>query len=63
MENIVIEFTKWKPVDTICIRSYIGILLLSDVYKSKHEKLPSLWDDIKGHAIFINQKIRTNLFC
>ena len=27
-------------------------LLLGGVYKSKHEALPSLWDDIKGCAIF-----------
>jgi len=44
--------TKWNPVDTICLTSYIGLLLLDGDYKSKHEALPSLWDDIKGRAIF-----------
>jgi len=62
MENIVIEFTniqgylvyqtKWKPFDTICLRSCIGLLLLGGVYKSKHEALSSSWDDIKERPIF-----------
>ena len=36
----------------MCLRSYIGLLLLGGVYKSKHEALLSLWDDIKELTIF-----------
>ena len=42
----------WKTYDTISLRTYIGLLLLAGVYKSNHELLPRLWDDIEGHFIF-----------
>ena len=61
MENLVIEFnnfqrkivfgSKWKTF--VSVRSYIRLIHLAGIYKSKHEPLPSLWDDHKGRAILM----------
>jgi len=62
MENIITEYTnmqgtvvygiQWKILYQIYFRSYVGLLLLAGVYKSKHESLISLWNDLNGRPIF-----------
>lgn len=62
VEDIIIKFTNkygkamkqntWKDVDKIEFRAYLGLLLLSGVFRSRHEKLSELWDDQDGRPIF-----------
>lgn len=62
IEQIIIDNTNlegqriyqenWKPLDSIELEAYIGLLILAGVFKSHNEALESLWDDKKGRHIF-----------
>lgn len=43
---------KWKTIDCVELRAYIGLLLLAGVFKSCNESTESLWDSQKGRAVF-----------
>ncbi|XP_028437853.1 piggyBac transposable element-derived protein 4-like [Perca flavescens] len=42
----------WKVTDVTELRSYLGLLLLAGVYRSRNEALESLWHEESGRAIF-----------
>ncbi|XP_046905958.1 piggyBac transposable element-derived protein 4-like [Hypomesus transpacificus] len=43
---------EWKAMDASDLRAYIGLLILSGVYKSRGKAAASLWDAQSGRAIF-----------
>ncbi|KAK7877722.1 hypothetical protein WMY93_030536 [Mugilogobius chulae] len=42
----------WKRIDAVDLRAYVGLLLLSGVYRSRGEAAASLWDAQGGRSIF-----------
>ncbi|XP_055370100.1 nucleolin-like [Betta splendens] len=62
VERIVLENTNlegsrklgsaWKGMDEVDLRAYLGLLILSGVYRSRGEAVASLWDAESGRAIF-----------
>ncbi|XP_020483419.2 piggyBac transposable element-derived protein 4-like isoform X1 [Labrus bergylta] len=42
----------WKDIDITDLQAFIGLLILSGVYRSHKESLHSLWDDQTGRPIF-----------
>ncbi|XP_070778216.1 piggyBac transposable element-derived protein 4-like [Enoplosus armatus] len=42
----------WRDVDEVEMRTYIGILILAGVYRSRHEATRGMWGDKTGRAIF-----------
>nr|XP_055053772.1 piggyBac transposable element-derived protein 4-like [Misgurnus anguillicaudatus] len=62
IEKIVLDMTnlegsrvfgeKWKPLDLADLNAYIGLLILSGVYKSNGEATESLWNAECGRPIF-----------
>ncbi|XP_027874871.1 piggyBac transposable element-derived protein 4-like [Xiphophorus couchianus] len=43
---------NWKELDKMHLHAYLGVLILSGVFKSKDESTASLWDTETGRAIF-----------
>ncbi|XP_067248688.1 piggyBac transposable element-derived protein 4-like [Chanodichthys erythropterus] len=62
IQSILVEMTNlegrrvygadWRDVDWTDMETYIGLILLAGVYRSKNENLESLWDAQTGRAIF-----------
>ncbi|XP_039866148.1 piggyBac transposable element-derived protein 4-like [Simochromis diagramma] len=42
----------WRDIDAEEFRAYVGLLVLSGVYRSKHESTKSLWSEKWGRSIF-----------
>ncbi|XP_039471868.1 piggyBac transposable element-derived protein 4-like [Oreochromis aureus] len=42
----------WRDIDAEEFRAYVGLLVLSGVYRSKHESTISLWSEKWGRSIF-----------
>lgn len=42
----------WKDATIQELHTFIGLLILSGVYRSRHESTSSLWDKKKGRQIF-----------
>ena len=42
----------WGDVDEVEMRTYIGILILAVIYRSRHEATRSMWDAKTGRAMF-----------
>nr|XP_023659233.1 piggyBac transposable element-derived protein 4-like isoform X2 [Paramormyrops kingsleyae]XP_023659235.1 piggyBac transposable element-derived protein 4-like isoform X2 [Paramormyrops kingsleyae] len=43
---------QWKDMDEINMQAFFGVLILTSVYKSKSERVGSLWDAKTGRPIF-----------
>ncbi|XP_068435159.1 piggyBac transposable element-derived protein 4-like [Clinocottus analis] len=43
---------KWKDIDEVYLDAYLGVLLISGVYRSCNEATDSLWDASTGRNIF-----------
>ncbi|XP_063348689.1 piggyBac transposable element-derived protein 4-like [Pelmatolapia mariae] len=46
------EISVWRDLDSDEMLAYMGLLILSGVYRSKHEPLTSLWGEKTGRRIF-----------
>ncbi|XP_058470744.1 piggyBac transposable element-derived protein 4-like [Solea solea] len=67
--NVIVEMTNsqgrhkvpdWRDIDATELRAFIGILLLTGVYKSTNESMRSLWNAETGRSIFrATMSIRT----
>nr|XP_061840556.1 piggyBac transposable element-derived protein 4-like [Nerophis lumbriciformis] len=42
----------WKDVSEVDLRAYLGLLILSGVFRSHHESTKSLWGKESGRALF-----------
>lgn len=42
----------WKEITQTDTRAYMGLLILSGVYRSRNESTSSLWDAESGRTIF-----------
>lgn len=42
----------WRDLDSNEMLAYVGLLILSGVYRSKHESIASLWSEKTGRKIF-----------
>lgn len=73
MRKIVIDMTnieaervfsdKWKLMDGTEFDAYLGVLLLSGVYKSNHEAVRSLWNPYYGRPIFASIMSYNRFWC
>ncbi len=63
IENIIFDMTnlegvrrygrdRWKPMDAIDLRAFVGLLILAGVYRLRGEATASLWDAESGRAMF-----------
>nr|XP_055057504.1 uncharacterized protein LOC129441823 isoform X2 [Misgurnus anguillicaudatus] len=62
IENIIMHMTNmegkrlyqdsWTKLDRTELQAFIGVTILSGVYRSKNESIESLWDDRTGRTIF-----------
>uniref|UniRef100_A0A3B4APE2 PiggyBac transposable element-derived protein domain-containing protein n=1 Tax=Periophthalmus magnuspinnatus TaxID=409849 RepID=A0A3B4APE2_9GOBI len=62
IEKIILEMTNlegflkygdsWKKMDETDLRTYLGLLILAGVYRSRGEAAASLWDAESGRPIF-----------
>lgn len=43
---------KWRAIDTEELHTYMGLLLLAGVYRSKHESVSHLWNSERGRPVF-----------
>lgn len=43
---------RWKDLNNVDLEAFVGLLLLSGVYKSRNESTKSLWDATTGRSIF-----------
>lgn len=43
---------KWTSIDSVTFDAYVGLLILSGVFKGRHESIESLWDSTMGRPIF-----------
>lgn len=46
------NITEWKDIDATDLQAYIGLVLLTGVYRSHNESTRSLWDENTGRAVF-----------
>ncbi|XP_029600134.1 piggyBac transposable element-derived protein 4-like [Salmo trutta] len=62
IERIVVDMTNlqgvrkygdgWRPMDSVDLRAYLGLLILAGVYRSRGEAAASLWDAESGRTVF-----------
>ena len=62
IERIIVEKTNlhgarkyddgWRPMDATDLRTYVGLLILVGVYRSRGEATASLWDAESGRTMF-----------
>ncbi|XP_061734550.1 piggyBac transposable element-derived protein 4-like isoform X2 [Nerophis ophidion] len=44
--------TAWQDINMVELRAYLGLLILSGIFKSRHESTKSMWDGETGRSVF-----------
>lgn len=52
LEGWCVLWEKWKELDKMHLHTYLGVLILAEIYKSKDESTVSLWGAGTGRAIW-----------
>ena len=51
-EGAIVSGSSWKPVDDREFKIFLGVVILSDVYKFNNETVAQLWSTLGGQPIF-----------